>query len=85
MKQCSLFDFILFCMIMAGTNMVVLTLAANFPNMPPTFAEWIRQDHTFLIMFLVGLDMIAFSVFFMAYRPSPERKDNLDPHRPWDS
>lgn len=75
-----LYNFIMFCLILAGANILMIVFSIAWMYGPDglakaTFNQWAGLEHTFLIMFLLGVDTIATAVYFLNNPPKDKRSE----------
>lgn len=74
----SLLTFMMFCLIVAGLNAVIVAVLAGISAGPGsatlTFEKWRADDHAFTFMFIFGIDAIAFAVYVLNTIPAEEKK-----------
>ena len=72
-----LFNFIMFCMILAGCNLLVTVFTVVFTYGPTiqtiTMNKFASDDHPFLLMTILAIDMIAFAIFMLNTVPNKDK------------
>lgn len=70
-----LFNFLMFCLILAGCNMLITALSIIFSHGPDRLnsfimADWMKEDHPLLWLFILGLDVVSFAIFLINTVPT---------------
>lgn len=57
-------------MICVGINCIIIVLSSGFPpgnNAAGDFKTWIKDDHTFLFMFLTGFNCLYWGLVYQTH------------------